>query len=117
MSEAKLQSSLPLESLRTLLEFARGAHKLDKCVAAAGLSVVSYSLDLVLPEHGAPSSITGQSQVTGGSVVDELELAVASATEPALGHDGEVDGYVSAPKIDWKKIAEFVITVIIKAVL
>lgn len=116
MSEAKLQASLPLESLRTLLEFARGGHKLDKCVAAAGLDVVSYSLGLVLPEHGAPAS-AGQSQVTGGSVVDELELAVASAAEPALDDEGDEIKPVSAPKIDWKKIAEFVITVIIKAVL
>ena len=107
MSEAKLQASLPLESLRTLLEFARGGHKLDKCVAAAGLDVVSYSLGLVLPEHGAPAS-AGQSQVTGGSVIDELELAISS---------GEAVEAISAPKIDWKKIAEFVITVILKAVL
>lgn len=106
--------------MRTLLEFAKGGHKLDKCVAAAGLDVVSYALGMVLPDHGTPSAVTGPSQVTGGSVVDELELAIASATaEPVLDDDGEIvePAPVQEVKIDWKKIAEFVITVIVKAVL
>ncbi|MCE2730314.1 MAG: hypothetical protein LW623_10215 [Sphingomonadaceae bacterium] len=109
MSELKLQTTVPLDSLRVLLAFAKGDHKLDQCVAAAGLNVLSYAMGFVLPEHGAePAAAEGAQAVAAQSVVDELQAAITQAEEPAAA---------GAIQIDWKKLAEFVITVIVKAVL
>lgn len=102
----ELPQSLPLNSLRTLLQFAKGEHQLDACVAAAGLTVLGYAAGLSLPAHdgGAKSAEPAAPAV---NVIDALESAIASAEpQPA-----------AARAIDWKKIAEFVITVIVKAIL
>lgn len=109
MSELKLQTTVPLDSLKVLLAFAKGDHKLDQCVAAAGLNVLSYAMSFVLPEHdGAAIAASPSEPVAAQSVVDELQAAITQAEEPAA---------TGAIQIDWKKLAEFVITVIVKAVL
>jgi hypothetical protein len=109
MSELKLQTTVPLDSLRILLAFAKGDHRLDQCVAAAGLNVLSYAMSFILPEHdAAPVSAAEPEAVASQSVIDELQAAITQGEEPAAA---------GAIQIDWKKLAEFVITVIVKAVL
>jgi len=109
MSELKLQTTVPLDSLRILLAFAKGDHNLDQCVGAAGLNVLSYAMSFLLPEHDdRPIAASTEDALASQSVVDELQAAITQAEEPAAA---------GAIQIDWKKLAEFVITVIVKAVL
>ena len=102
----ELPSSVPLNSLRTLLQFAKGDHQLDACVAAAGLTVLGYAAGLFLPAHDGGAKSAEPSQ-PAANVIEALEAAIASAEpQPA-----------AALNVDWRKIAEFVITIVVKAIL
>lgn len=102
----ELPQSLPLNSLRNLLSFAKGEHALDACIVASGLTVVGYAAGFVVPEHNGGAKEPAPEQ-PAATVIDALEAAIASAEpQPA-----------AALGVNWKQIAEFVITVVIKAIL
>ena len=98
----ELPTTLPLNSLRVLLQVARGEHALDECVAASGLTVLGYVAGLYLPAHDA-----AQETAPAATIADALESAIASAEPQPAG----------APNINWKQIAEFIITIVIKAII
>lgn len=102
----ELPSSLPLVSLRNLLQFAKGEHALDACIVASGLTVLGYAGGLFAPTHDGVAR-SAEPAAPALNVIDALEAAISSAEpQPA-----------AALHVDWKRIAEFVITVVIKAIL
>jgi len=101
----ELPKSLPLNSLRVLLQVARGEHALDECVAASGLTVLGYVAGLYLPAHDAVA--VAQETAPAATIAEALESAIASAEpQPA-----------AALSVNWKQIAEFIITIIVKAII
>jgi hypothetical protein len=99
----ELPKALPLNSLRVLLQVARGEHALDECVAASGLTVLGYVAGLYLPAHDAAA----QETAPAATIAEALESAIASAEpQPA-----------AALSVNWKQIAEFIITIVVKAII
>ena len=102
----------PANSVKILLNFARGKEAWGESVAAAALTVVSYGVGLGV-----------QPKVFGGELADPAPLAtkVAEALQNALDQHDELKAGGQDAKgflpIPWVLIAEWAVQLIIKKML
>lgn len=110
-----LQKQLPLTEAKTVLDFARGQHPLDECVAASALSLVSYALGLVLPMHDGKSAVAPSDLVVDGPIsIADTHDGIAALE--ALLANGESHSY-SALSVDWKAIALLALKIALKVLI
>lgn len=106
---------MPLAEAKTVLDFVRGQHSLDECVAASALTLLSYALGLVLPSHDVKGSLAPADMVVNGAIsVTDSHDGVAALE--ALVANGESESY-SALQVDWKAIAMLALKIALKILI
>lgn len=104
-----------MQEAKTVLDFVRGQHPLDECVAASGLTLLSYALGLVLPVHDAKSAITPASLALDAPISFADNHDGIAALE-ALVANAEPESY-SAIQVDWKAIALLALKIALKVLI
>lgn len=95
--------SLPLQSLKNLLSFAKGSEKVSQKTVLSGLTVVAYATKFMgLPEDGTPKGEAAPLD----NIVDVLETVI----------NGEESGAKGA-LIPWELIVAFIIKQVLKNLL